>query len=277
MSVGADLTKMAGVTPAPKGPGFIIAAGQDTIKVADQVVLTRDVSSVHTFTVGDGAAAADLLLAGGLAESGGACGLVKDGPGTMQITGELDLSGYITVYDGTLDLSGAKPGSAVKVNLLGDAVLVPPAGDARVSAIHVNGGKLAPGRWGPPGSVAAGTAQWESRALGGATTVPDSGPSRREIWKKLKYGIFSHYVWNGYGMTAGIPNADGSFAQSIDELAELFDVDNYVEGAVESRGPVCGFHGLALGHLSALSQCRDGQMGSGQAELSAARPARRSA
>ena len=41
--------------------------------------------SICSFTVEDGAAATDLRLAGGMAESGGECGFVKDGPGTMEV------------------------------------------------------------------------------------------------------------------------------------------------------------------------------------------------
>ena len=38
-----------------------------------------------------------------MAESGGACGFVKDGPGTLSVAGEVKLGGFITVYDGFQD------------------------------------------------------------------------------------------------------------------------------------------------------------------------------
>jgi autotransporter-associated beta strand protein len=225
----ADLTRLDGVTPDPKSPGFIIEGGAAPLEVAGKVLLPREVSSVFSFTVGDGPADTELRFAGGIGEAGGSCGFVKDGPGTLRIAGELKVSGFITVYDGTLDLSAATAGEGVRIHLLGDARLVPPAAGPALSELHVNGEKLRPGLWGPPGSVAAGKAGHESPLLAGSVRLPDTGPSRREVWKRLKYGIFSHYTWNGYGMTAGLPNADGSTSKTIDELADVFDVDNYVE------------------------------------------------
>jgi autotransporter-associated beta strand protein len=203
--------------------------------VATNFVLPHDLFSVCSFTVKDGVAAADLLLAGGIAESGGSTGFVKDGAGTMRIEGSVALTGFITVYDGTLDLAKASLAHGVRVNVLGDAVLVPPLSGTPVSEIYVDGLKLVPGTWGPSGSIAAGTAAHESRALAGIAVVPDTGLARREIWKRLKYGIFSHYVWNGYGMRALLPNADGTISKTIDELAEAFDVANYV-GQLEQAG-----------------------------------------
>ena len=223
----ADLTKLPGVTPDPKTPGFIIKSAPNTLRVDGKVVIPRDVSSICSFTVEDGAAATDLRLANGMAESGGECGFVKDGPGTMEVNGELKLKGFITLYDGTLDLSKATVAQSVRVNVLGDAKLIPPVSGMPVSEIYVNGTKLKPGLWGPLGSMAAGKAAHESTVLGGLAKLPDTGPSRHDVWKRLKYGIFSHYVWNGYGMTGG-PKEDGTRAKTIDEMAEIFDVENYV-------------------------------------------------
>ena len=233
----ADLTKLDGVTPDPKHPGFLIQAGPAAIQVAGKVLLPREVSSVFSFTVGDGAAESDLVFAGGMGEAGGSCGFVKDGPGTLRVAGDFKLTGFITVYDGTLDLSAATLGAGVRIHLLGDARLVPAAAGSPLAELYVNGEKLRPGLWGAPGSVAAGKARHESPRLAGSVRLPDSGPSRREVWKRLKYGIFSHYVWNGYGMTAGQPNADGNRAKTIDELADAFDVDHYVDQllAVEAQ------------------------------------------
>ena len=231
----ADWTKVAGVTPNPKNPGFIIKSGPSTLHVATKVVIPHDVFSVCSFTVEDGVAAMDLLLSNGMSEAGGACGFVKDGPGTMSVAGEVKLGGFITVYDGTLDFSNAALVPGVRVNVLGDAKLIPPASGTPVFEIYVNGTKLKPSLWGAPGSVLAGQASFESPALGGITKLPDTGPSRREIWKRLKYGIFSHYVWNGYGMTPGMPNADGTMAKCIDEMAEVIDVNNYVEQLIAAE------------------------------------------
>ena len=230
----AELTKLPGVTPDPKTPGFIIKSAADTLTVHGKVVIPRDVSSIFSFTVEDGAPATDLRFAGGIAESGGECGFVKDGPGTMAVNGEFRLKGFITLYDGTLDLSKAALVQGVRVNVLGNAKLIPPVSGMPVSEIHVNGTKLKPGLWGGPGSVAAGRASYESPMLGGFVNLPDTGPSRREIWKRLKYGIFSHYVWNGYGMTGG-PKEDGTHPGTIDEMAEVIDVENYVDQLIAAE------------------------------------------
>jgi hypothetical protein len=228
-----DWTKLPGVTPNPKSPGFIIQSAPQTLTLSNKVSIPYDKYSVCSFTVEDGAAAPDLQISGGISEVDGSCGFVKDGPGTMQVAGEVRLGGFITVYDGTLDFSKATLAKGVRVNVMGDAILIPPAAGIPISEIHINDQKLSPGIWGPPGSVAAGKASHESPSLGGLVKLPDTGPSRREIWKGLKYGIFSHLAWNGYGMTAGTANADGSRAQNIDEMAEKFDVENYVNQLVE--------------------------------------------
>lgn len=223
----ADLAKMAGVSADPARPGFTFNS-EEALKVTDPVRIPREVSSVCAFTVGDGPGAVDLAFEGGIVETGGACGFVKDGPGTLKIAGEVRISGFITVYEGVLDLSAARIPDDLRVHLMGKARLVPPPGNRRID-LHQNGERLAPGVWGP-----LGEGPFESAALAGKLVVPERGPTRREQWQDLKYGIFSHYVWNGYGMTAGMPNADGSVAKSIDELADSFDVPNYVNQLVEA-------------------------------------------
>ena len=231
---GTDWTQQPGVTLNPGNPGFIVMSAPETRTVTTKVVIPRDVFSVSSFTVEDGPAATDLLFSNGMAESAASCGFVKDGSGTLSVAGEVRLGGLITVYEGTLDFSKAMLAPGVRVNVLGRAKLIPPMAGTAISEIYVNGTKLRCGCWGPPGSVAAGKATHESPALAGIAEVPDRGPSRREIWNDLKFGIFSHYPWNGYGMTAGVPKADGTVAKSIDEFADGFDVPNYVNQIVEA-------------------------------------------
>jgi len=227
----AGLAVIDGVTAFEGRPGFSFRAADQSVAIPDAVVLPREISSVCAFDIGDGPAAADVTFLHGIREAGGACGFAKEGSGTLRIEGEVRLSGFITIYGGTLDLSAAKPGERLRINLMGDARLVPP--DTPVE-LYLNGEKLQPGTWGPAGSTAAGKAQHESSNLASVVRVADTGRSRKETWKDLKYGIFSHYTWNGYGMTAGLPNADGSRAATIDELADGFDVPNYVNQLVEA-------------------------------------------
>ncbi|MCB1130880.1 MAG: alpha-L-fucosidase [Verrucomicrobiae bacterium] len=227
----AGLAAIDGVTAIEGRPGFSFKGATAAVAVPDPVILPREISSVCTFDIGDGPSVVDVTFRHGIREAGGACGFAKEGPGTLRVEGEVRLSGFITAYQGTLDLSAAKPEGRLRIHLMGDVRLVPL--DAPVE-LYLNGEKLQPGNWGAPGSVESGEAEHELPNLTATTRVADTGPSRRETWKDLKYGIFSHYVWNGYGMTAGVPNADGSRAATIDELADSFDVPNYVNQLVEA-------------------------------------------
>jgi autotransporter-associated beta strand protein len=191
----------------------------------EPVRLRHEISSVCSFLIEDGPAVVDVDFKGGVLEAGGSCGFTKSGPGTLRIAGNIRISGFITVYDGVLDLSAARAVGGLRINLLGDSRLRPPSTPEGAFELLVNGVKLAPGEWGPESSP----------ALSGPIRVADTGPSRRDRWLDLKYGIFSHYVWNGYGMSAGMPNADGSFSKTIDELAESFDVANYVDQLVAAK------------------------------------------
>jgi len=228
----ADLSRMEGVSADPARPGFTFSA-EKTLTVAEPVRIPREVSSVCAFNVQDGPSDVDVAFADGLLESGGPCGIAKEGPGTLAVKGEVRLSGFFTIYQGTLDLSSARPQGTLRIHLMGSARLVPPPASDSKLELYVNGGKLESGDWGPPGSIAAGKAKFESPNIAAVTRVADTGPSRWETWQDLKYGIFSHYPWNGYGMTAGVPKADGTRAATIDEFADGFDVPNYVNQLVE--------------------------------------------
>ena len=228
VEAAADLTKTAGVTAEAAQQRFVFATDKP-VTIAEAVELRREVSSVGVFVIADGPDKTDVRFDGGLAEAGGACGFAKEGRGTLRISGRLEASGFITVYDGVLDLAAARPTKPLRINLLGPARLIPPD-DGRPHEIHVNGERLKAGAWGPAGVAPNVTPSLLARVQ---VSAP-AGPTRREIWQGLKYGIFSHYVWNGYGMTAGLPNADGSRAKSIDELADNFDVDDYVNQLVEA-------------------------------------------
>lgn len=223
-AAAAELAALEGVRADPAKPEFVFPAAAARV-LAEPLRIPREVSSVCSFVVEDGPAAVDVDFSAGVQETGGPCGFAKSGAGTLRVAGELRISGFITVYDGTLDLSAARVPGGLRIHLMGDARLVPPAAPAGAIELYVNGGKLAPGDWGPD----------RSPALAGPVRVADTGPSRRERWMNLKYGIFSHYVWNGYGMTALTPNADGSAAKTIDELADCFDIANYVDQLVAAK------------------------------------------
>ena len=199
-----DLAKIPGVVAETGRVGFVFPAAKSVV-VAEPVSLAREVSSVCSFVIEDGPDAVDVNFQAGLKEVGGACGFSKSGAGTLRMEGDVSLAGVITIYDGTLDFSAVQVSKATRVNVNGDAIFLPPANSNAIIELYRNGEKVTPGR------------------------------SRRIDWKTLKYGIFSHYVWNGYGMSAFHPNADGTVSKSIDELANAFDVPNYVNQIIAAK------------------------------------------
>ena len=156
-------------------------------------------------------------LAGNLA-------LVKVGTGTLTLSGALTMNGIITVQEGTLDLSTATLAPGTRINASKLATVKLPT--APISKLYIDNVKLSPGRWGSPGSVAAGLADFESPAFNGpgVVTIANTGPSCMERWKTMKHGFFVHYVWDG---TFGSMRPDGSKPTSINETADSFDVPGF--------------------------------------------------
>lgn len=198
-----DLTKLPGVVAESGRVGFVFPAAKPLV-VKEKIAVTHDVSSVCSFVIEDGPEAVDVIFQAGMAEAGGACGFSKSGAGTLRVEGDVLLGGVITIYDGTLDLSAARLKEGARINLMGDAKMMLPTASRNSIDFYRNGEKV-------------------------------QGKSRHDDWKTLKYGIFSHYVWNGYGMTAFYPNVDGSVSKTIDELANAFDVNNYVNKLIEAK------------------------------------------
>ena len=155
-------------------------ASADTATVAGRINIRRDAAPMLRVNVADGAAATDLLISAALTESGSGCGLVKSGAGTLKLGGAVNLTGFLTVNAGTLDLSSATLGEGARINVLPGAKFIPPVSGLPVTAaLYINGGKLAPGTWGAPGSVAAGLAQNESPVIRGFHR--DDRPGHRSL------------------------------------------------------------------------------------------------
>jgi autotransporter-associated beta strand protein len=150
--------------------------------------------------------------------------LVKIGTGTLTVTGAVTMTGIITVKEGTLDLSSATLSPGTRINTAKLAVVKLP--NASIGKLYVDNVKLAPGRWGSPGSVAANLADFESPAFSGSgvVTIANTGTSSMERWKAMKHGFFVHYVWDGYG---GPLNPDGTRPASINETADRFDATGF--------------------------------------------------
>lgn len=205
----------------------------------EAVVIKKSDSSVVVFDVANGAGEIDLTLTQGLREEGGACGFSKEGAGTMAVSGKLDLHGVITVKQGLLDLSRATLLPQARLNLAKDARIRVP--NSTIHALWFSGQKQAAGRWGAPGSVAAKLADFESPSLvgPGILTVTDNTLSRREQFRRMKYGFFVHYVWDGGGGATPI-RVDGSKPGSIDQLADEFDAKGFAND-MEKMGVECVF------------------------------------
>lgn len=228
-------------------PGGVVQPWYATVTVPERapvvwqqaVVLKRAESSVCVFEVANGSGTTDLTLCGGIREDGGACGFSKEGPGDMKVAGQVELTGVITVKEGGLDLSSAELAEGVSLNLGQNARVM--VGNPRVKSLWISGQKQAAGRWGSPGSVAAGRAERETQALTGpgVLTVTDDTLSRRDRFRRMKYGFFVHYVWDGGGGATPI-RKDGSKPGSIDQLADEFDARGFAED-LSTMGVECVF------------------------------------
>jgi autotransporter-associated beta strand protein len=184
--------------------------------------------AISVLTIGNGNASSSFggTLTGKLA-------LVKTGTGTLTLTGPVETTAFITVEQGTLDLSTATLSTGVRINASPQAVLKLPS--ATIGKLYLDNAKLSPGRWGAPGSVAAGLADFESPVFSGpgVATIADTGLSSRERWKTMKHGLFVHYVWDGSGGVTH--NADGSSPTSVNDVADRFDAAGFAND-LESMG-----------------------------------------
>ena len=217
-------------------PGGVVQPWYATVTATERepvvwnqaVVLKRAESSMCVFDIANGPGAMDVSLNGGIREEGGACGISKEGPGSMKVKGPVKLSGVITVKEGVLDLSSAELDSGVSLNLAENSSVM--ARNARIKSLWISGQKQSAGRWGAPGSVAAGRSEHESSTLAGkgVLTVTDDTLSRKERFRRMKYGFFVHYVWDGGGGATPI-RKDGSKPGSIDQLADEFDARGFAE------------------------------------------------
>jgi fibronectin-binding autotransporter adhesin len=102
LGLAGDVTSTV-VSPGPAFIGTLVGNGGSLDLGA----------AVRTFTVADGAAAQDLQIAAGVTNTGG---VIKAGPGTMEMSGTNLYTGTTTVNAGTLLVDGATTGSDATVN-----------------------------------------------------------------------------------------------------------------------------------------------------------------
>ena len=173
--------------------------------------------------------ASGMTVAEPIKENRSHCGLVKTGPGTLHMLAEVKLSGVITVQQGTLDISAAKLSPSVSFNIAEGAILkLPENHPTACGGFFLSDEKQSPGKWSGKGGIAAKHADFESPCLsGGVLIVPESGLSARERWKRMKYGLFVHYVNDGNGHTT--LNIDGGPNAGADYLADAFDAAGFAD------------------------------------------------
>ena len=78
-AANADFSKMDGVSADAARPGFTFKAEKAMI-VSEPVRIPREVSSVCAFNVLEGPSEVDVAFDAGMLETGGACGIAKEGP-----------------------------------------------------------------------------------------------------------------------------------------------------------------------------------------------------
>jgi len=202
---------------------FFVTVGLPLLRAAEP---SWQILSVHKAEVGP----ADMTWQQPVIEPRPGCGLVKTGPGTLTINSEVQLTGFITVQEGVLDLTDAKLPPNLRFNLSeGTGLKLPPNQAIPCDALFFSDEKQSPGTWGGKGSVAAKKADYESPSISGATlVVKDTGISARERWKRMKYGFFVHYVNDGNGHTTF--NIDGSpTSAGADYVADSFDAAGFAD------------------------------------------------
>jgi len=211
--------------------------------IGGQINLRADDNSANAslllLNVADGGARPDLLVSAAITESGfpanaktgGHCCLVKTGLGTLRVSGSVQISGVISVEAGTLDFapSGLNTNARIWV-ASGARLLLSVAGTNTVTGFYIDGSKQSAGRWGAPGSVATGLADFETPIISGSGVllVTDSGVANRDRWKRMKYGQFTTYDYFGI-----LP--DGTSYNNTDFAADNFNVPQFASN-LQSMG-----------------------------------------
>ena len=193
--------------------------------VAGRIRFRQEGGTVQTIQVADGSASTDLLISAALTETSRS-NLLKTGNGTLRITGSVQLSGVINVEAGTLDFAPSDVSPSLRISVAQGARLnLSNSGTTLVKNIYVAGQRLAPGIWGAPGSGATNVTTAISGS--GFVQITDTDISNRERWKRMKYGQFTHYVWDGAGLVTR--RTDGSPSPSIDYVANNFNASKYAD------------------------------------------------
>ncbi|MFM2296441.1 MAG: hypothetical protein RL117_148 [Verrucomicrobiota bacterium] len=199
--------------------------------IAGRIRFRPDLGTVHAINVADGAAETDLLISAAMTETS-RCNLLKTGAGTLRLTGSIQMTGVINVEAGTLDFAPSEVSPSLRIAVTdGAKIKLSNAATTMVKNVYIGGQRLASGTW---GAVGSGADHQSSAFLGsGIIQITDHDISHRERWRRMKYGQFTHYVWDGSGAVTRMP--DGTNSPSIDYVANQFDATKFAND-VESMG-----------------------------------------
>lgn len=172
----------------------------------------NSVNAPMTFNVADGAAAPDLLMSGILTNTQP---FVKNGPGSMELTGVNTYTGNTTVNEGTLLLSGAasfdasplvevKAGAFMDVTGIGAPLPVPQMQTLK----------------------GAGTVTGDLELLG--TVAPGADAGTLTVDGALQLNSFSQYVWEVSDWSTGAVAGTGFDTMVADSVAIIADSNDPV-------------------------------------------------
>ncbi len=158
-------------------------------------------------------------------------GLTKAGPGTLTLSGQNSYLGTTRVEAGVLSIAtpSALPPAGL-VEIASGAILhLNYPGNIPIRSLRLNGVTLPEGVYGAATHPASFTGSGQlvvpppfSNALAGASSDGISN------FRRMKYGLFVHYVWGGSAYTVTV-NADGSKPAGLDDLANRLNAPRFAE------------------------------------------------
>ena len=160
----------------------------------------------------------------------GSGGLTKNGAGTLTLSGTNGYLGATIVNGGCLSIARPFLPSLAPVSIATNAVLdlnfigQVPVGELRLDGVPqpqgLYGAGTHPGWFTGAGQLVVPPPFAFTNALAGA---PNDGLANL---RRMKYGLFVHYVWGGSAYTVTV-NSDGSRPAGINDVADRFDAAGF--------------------------------------------------
>lgn len=228
------------------GGGLLPATITVTGSAASGSSMTGDASHAFwnmpdgtTFDVADvtGDAKADLTLSAGLKDNVGspdttwaASGIVKTGAGTLRLDSTNTYNGGTKVDAGVLSLGsiGSLGGGEVRI-AKGAKMDLAYSGNIPVEGLFLNGVAQSGGSYGeathPAYFTGTGLLVVPPPFRNALADAPNDGMSN---FRRMKYGLFVHYVWGGSAHKQTL-NPDGSNPAGLDDVADRFDAKGFAD------------------------------------------------